>query len=213
MHDAVVEDPADSDRYSYRLVLSLWFLATLPMILLTWVVAPSFISHSNLPAAPTYFLLSALGMLWQGALARTMPRREAPGLSREGLRRRLWLAAPSHPRTSRRSLRALFWIMPLMGVAAISLLLTNAAASATMAFRFLRDPLWSRFFPAYAKSLGLMSPELAGQWWLLAVVPVVAVAALLGEEIFFRGPLLIGVSSFRFPPLPVPETPASRTSA
>jgi hypothetical protein len=58
-------------------------------------------------------------------------------------------------------------------------------------FHFLREPAVSRFFPSHAKTLGLMSPELAGQWWVVVVVPVVGlVTAVAGEELFFRGLLL-----------------------
>jgi hypothetical protein len=76
-------------------------------------------------------------------------------------------------------------------VATLSLLVSHAFVALTMAFRFLRDPAVSRFFPSHAKTLGLMSPELAGRWWLLLAVPVVGLlTALGGEELFFRGLLL-----------------------
>jgi hypothetical protein len=180
-----------SDRYSWRLLTAVWVLATLPMVVLTWGVTPWFISRSRVPAALAYFLLSTLGLFWQGALAWWMLRREATAFTRQGLRRRLWLAAPSHPRTRQRRRRAWLVVVPLTAVAVLALLVANAAVSATMLFRFLREPSWSRFFPGYAKSFGLMSPELAGQWWLLVVVPVVALGeVLMGEELLFRGLLL-----------------------
>jgi membrane protease YdiL (CAAX protease family) len=186
-----------SGGYSRRLLLTVWVLATLPMVVLTWAVAPWLISRSRLPAAPAYFLLSALGLLWQGVLGWWLLSREGTGFTRQGLRRRLWLAAPTHPRTRQRRRRAWLIVVPLTVVAALTLLLANAAVSATMMFRFLREPSWSRFFPGYAKSFGLMSPELAGQWWLLAAVPLVALVALMSEELLFRGLLLPRMGSQR----------------
>jgi membrane protease YdiL (CAAX protease family) len=179
------------DAYSSRQVLWLWTLATLPMVLVTWVVAPWLISSSGAPAGLVYFFLSALGMAWQGTLAWIMLRREGRPLSWQGLRDRLWLTRPAHSGTKWGRGRTVITALGLTLVAGSCLLVANAAAAATMVFRFLRDPFWSRFFPGHAKTFELMSPELAGQWWWLVIVPVVALPALLlGEELFFRGLLL-----------------------
>ena len=188
------EEPDDSgagEAYSWKRILLLWSLATVPMVVLTWLVAPWLIVRSRMPAALAFFFSSSLGMAGQGALAWGLLRRETPAWTVASLRRRLWLVTPRHPRTKRESRKPYLWLVPLVGVAALSLLVSHALVALTMLFRFLRDPAVSGFFPSHAKTLGLMSPELAGQWWLLLVVPVVGfLTALGGEELFFRGLLL-----------------------
>ena len=44
-------------QYSGRRVLGLCALVTLPLILLTWVIAPALIPHLPVPAVLTYWLL------------------------------------------------------------------------------------------------------------------------------------------------------------
>jgi membrane protease YdiL (CAAX protease family) len=179
------------EAYSWKRIFLLWSLATVPMVVLTWLVAPWLIARSRVPAALVFFFSSSLGMAGQGALAWGLLRRETPAWTVTSLRRRLWLVTPRHPRTTREGRKPYLWLVPLVGVAALSLLVSHAFVALTMAFHFLRDPAVSRFFPSYAKTLGLMSPELTGQWWLLLVVPVVGfLTALGGEELFFRGLLL-----------------------
>ncbi len=144
------------EAYSWKCILLLWSLAILPMVVLTWLVAPWLIARSRVPAALIFFFSSSLGMAGQAALAWGLLRQEAPAWTLAGLRRRLWLVRPRHPGTKRESRKPFLWLVPLVGVAA----------------------------------LGLMSPELAGQWWLLLVVPAVGLLGLGGEELFFRGLLL-----------------------
>ncbi len=188
------ESPDESHApgsYSWRRIFLLWSFVTVPMILITWVVAPWVIARRVMPATLVFFFLSSLGMIGQGAVSWDLLRREAPAWTWESLRRRLWLVAPCHPKTRRRSRRPYLWLVPLVSVAAVSLLVSQALVAATMRFLFLREPATSRFFPSHAKTFGLMSPELAGQWWLLIVVPVVGCLTIVaGEELFFRGLLL-----------------------
>jgi hypothetical protein len=185
-----VDQSGALEAYSWKRILLLWSLATVPMVVLTWLVAPWLIARSRVPAALVFFFSSSLGMAGQGALAWGLLRQEAPAWTVAGLRRRLWLVTPRHPRTQRSGRKPYLWLVPLVGVAALALLVSQALVALTMAFHFLREPAVSRFFPSYAKTFGLMSPELAGQWWLLLVVPAVGLLGLAGEELFFRGLLL-----------------------
>ncbi len=179
------------EAYSWARILGLWALVTLPMVVVTWLIVPWLIAHSRAPAALLFFSLSSFGILAQGVLARLLLRREDTVWTWAALRARLWLVSPRHPRTGRQSKKPYLWLVPLVAVAALSLFLSQAAVAATMMFHFLRDPATSRFFPSHAKTFGLMSPELAGQWWLLAVVPIVGCLSIYaGEELFFRGLLL-----------------------
>lgn len=172
-------------------LLLLWVLVTLPMVALTWVVVPWLVVRRLAPAALVFFFVSSGGVLLQAAVARVLLRREAAAWTWRGLRQRLWLDAPRHPATGRPSRTAWLWLVPFVGVAVVSLLLTHANVAATMLHRFLREPSTSRFFPGHAKAFGLMSPELAGQWWLLIAVPVVGLlTTVAGEELLFRGVLL-----------------------
>jgi membrane protease YdiL (CAAX protease family) len=172
-------------------VLGLWLLATLPMALATWTIAPWLIPRLRWPAAAVYLALTSLVMLWQGVLALWALRREGVPLRWRALRRRTWLQMPQHPGTGAPSPSRFFWLIPCLPLALLPLLLGNLFTASWLGLRLLGSPLLIELSPGYAKSFDLASPELAGQWWLLALVLVAsALCAFFGEELLFRGVLL-----------------------
>jgi membrane protease YdiL (CAAX protease family) len=177
--------------YSRTRVLGLWLLAVVPMVLVTWVVAPWLIPRLAWPAAAVYLALTSLGMLWQGALGLWALRREGVPLHWEAVRRRTWLHAPRDPKTGASRPWRFLWLVLCLPVALLSLLVGNVFTASWMALRMLRSPIAIDLSPGYAKSLDLASPEFSGQWWLLAPVLIAcALSAFFGEELLFRGVLL-----------------------
>ncbi len=177
--------------YSRSRVLGLWLLATIPMALVTWAVAPWLIPRLAWPAAAVYLALTSLVMLWQGALGLWALHREGVPLRWRALRRRTWLQTPRHPDTGVPSPSRFLWLVPCVPLALLPLLLGNLFTASWMGLRLLRSPLLIELSPGYAKSFDLASPELAGRWWLLALVLVAsALSAFFGEELLFRGVLL-----------------------
>ena len=181
----------DTPAYSRSRVLALWLLATLPMALVTWLVAPWLVPRLAWPAAAVYLALTSLGMAWQGVLALWTLRREGVPLHWEAIRRRTWLQAPRHPKTNEPRPWRFLWLVVSLPLALLPLLVGNVFTASWMGLRMLRSPLAIELSPGYAKSLDLASPELSGQWWLLALVLMTcALSAFFGEEFLFRGVLL-----------------------
>ena len=181
----------DTPPYSRSRVLALWLLATLPMALVTWLLAPWLIPRLAWPAAAVYLALTSLCMAWQGVLALWTLRREGVPLHWEAIRRRTWLQAPRHPKTNEPRPWRFLWLVVWLPLALLPLLVGNVFTASWMGLRMLRSPLAIDLSPGYAKSLDLASPELSGQWWLLALVLMTcALSAFFGEELLFRGVLL-----------------------
>jgi hypothetical protein len=181
----------DLPPWSRRRVLGLWLLETLPMGLVTWVVAPWLIPRLRWPAAAVFLALTGLGLVWQGALALWTLRREGVPLRWEAVRRRTWLQAPRDVRTGERRRWRFLWLAVTLPLALLPLLVGNVLTGSWAALRLLRSPAAIDLSPGYAKSLDLASPEFSGQWWLLALVLVAgSLGPLLGEELLFRGVML-----------------------
>ena len=183
-----------SGQYSRKKILGLWTLATLPMVLLAWGVAPILVPRLKLPAVGVYLVLLVLGMLWQLALSLWIIRREQGDLRWETIRHRVWLNAPLHPKTGQPRLRLYFWLLPCLLLAFLSLvlgiLLTSFNVIPMMLLRLPQTLVLLRGVP-YANVTELANPEFSGQWWALGLILVVwALSAFFAEEFFFRGILL-----------------------
>ncbi|HEY6074833.1 MAG TPA: hypothetical protein VIV15_15990, partial [Anaerolineales bacterium] len=68
--------PAALPQYSLGQMLGIWAVVTLPMVLLTWVVAPAVIPYSPLHPGLTYWLSAIAGMAWQFVVAVVILYRE-----------------------------------------------------------------------------------------------------------------------------------------
>ena len=176
--------------YTRGRVLGLWLLATLPLALVTWLVAPWLIPRLGWPASLVFLALVGVAQLWQGLLALWALRREGEPLGWKALRQRTWLQAPRHPTSDEPRPSRWLWLAIVLPLALLPLLIGNVFTASWLGLRLLRSPLAIDLSPGYAKSLDLASPELAGHFGLLGLVLVIGVLGLSSEELLFRGVLL-----------------------
>jgi membrane protease YdiL (CAAX protease family) len=176
-----------SDQYSLAKILGIWAVVALPMLLITYVIAPALIPRVNFEPGFLFFILAILGMVWQFVVSMIVLYRELGTLRWSVISKRMWYQTPRDPKTGVPNIRLLWWSVPLI-------LLVNG-----LLIFILVPPLTDAFlrvFPAlktpfYADSSRLFSPELAGQWWLLGLILISnAFNYFLGEELLFRGVLL-----------------------
>jgi len=184
--------PSDRDlpaaeQYSVRKILAIWAASAIPMGAGLWWVTPTFLTGRMDVPGVGWLVLATLGLVWQAMLAFALLRREGTPFTREGLTRRLWLAAPISPRTGRTRKRYLWWSAVAAAV--------YFAIDMSEVLMPLND-LWTKAFPALnppddALIENLAVPEIEGQWWLMGLLVVLILGNyLLGEELIFRGILL-----------------------
>ena len=191
---SIPEKPVQFQQYGFGRIAGLWALATLPVVLLAWLVIPRIIPFVQAPPILLYWLMYLIGMAWLSSLSLWVIRKEEGSLDWAAIRRRVWLNRLRDPRTGEQSAR-LFW-RAVPGMLFGAALLLFAVLFLTFAFYIVHRP-GLRFLepfslmPAYASASELASAEFTGQWWLagLAIVSWLA-SAFLGEELFFRGLLL-----------------------
>jgi membrane protease YdiL (CAAX protease family) len=177
-------------QYSLARIAAIWAAATVPMALLSWVVAPALAAD---PAQPGMERLAAMtvGLIWQFCLVVFLLHREGNGLRWSGIRRSLWLSAPRSPKTGSSQKLLWLWLLPLLAL--------------TAAYQFLGAPhvhdLWIGLFPFVAEPSGYSlaaffeGPEvrarMQGAWGVLVLFSVSALFnTVIGEELLFRGLLL-----------------------
>lgn len=167
-------------QYSIGRTLAVWAAATVPMGLLSWVVAPSLASQLNGPAplAQALLLLLTIGLVWQFVLVVWLMWREQGSLRWGVLREALWLRAPRSARTDRAGGRIWLVIVPL-------------------AVLFYAEGFIPTLAPAPGRDFGLLLASPAGEalfhgaWgWYGLMVALWIFNTVLGEELLFRGLLL-----------------------
>lgn len=174
------------EQYSLAKILGIWGLVSLPMGLLTWVVAPAIIPYIPLHPGITFWLLMIAGMMWQFVVSLVIVYRELGTLRWSAIRQRTWLQTSRDPRTDQRNPRLFWWLLPVLFFSA----LVNIGLAG-----YLDAPM-TRLFPAlepppFTNIEQLASPEFKGQWWLLGVTLLSQIFNyFLGEEFLFRGVLL-----------------------
>ncbi len=177
---------AQTGQYTLWQILGLWALATLPMALLTWAVAPAIIPYSPLLPGITYWLLLIAGMGWEFVVSLVIVYRELGTLRWSAIRQRTWLQTPRAPGADRPNPKLFWWLLPALlfsGVVNFGLR-PYLDGLVTLLFPSLQQP-------AFTDMSKLASPQFQGQWWLLAIVLVHgAFNYFLGEEFLFRGVLL-----------------------
>lgn len=187
IQDSLNRTQADQiDQYTLWQILGIWALVSLPMALLTWVVAPVIIPYSPLHPGITYWLLMIAGMAWQFVVSLAIIYRELGTLRWSAIRQRTWLQTPRDPGTDQPNPKLYWWLLVPLFFSALVNLGIASYLEAPMAWLFpaLKEP-------SYAMTEQLASPEFQGQWWLLGVALVsFAFNYFLGEEFLFRGVLL-----------------------
>ena len=176
----------ETGQYSLRKILGIWAIVTLPMVLLTWVVAPAIIPYSPLHPGITFWLLMILGMAWEFVVALAILYRELGTLRWSAVRERLWLQTPRDPVTDQPNARFYWLLLPLMIYDGVVAMVFTGYLDAPMAW------LFPNLHPAPFMDMSqLVSPEFHGQWWLLGLALVsFAFNYFLGEAFLWHGILL-----------------------
>jgi membrane protease YdiL (CAAX protease family) len=176
-----------NDQYSLAKILGIWAIVALPMLLITYVVAPALIPRVNLHPGILFWFLAILGMAWQFVVSMWIVHREEGDVRWATIRRRFWYTTPSDPKTGEPNAKLLWWSIPLilLSVGLGDMVLRGPLTAAILKLLPALTP------PSYSDSSNLVSPEFVGQWWLLGVVLINnAFNYFLGEEFLFRGVLL-----------------------
>lgn len=178
----------EAKQYSLTKILVIWALVAVPMPVLAFFVAPNLAPALGLDAGLTIWLLMIAGMIWQFVLSVVLLALEGlPDWTWKTLKARLWLGAPSHPKTGRIDLGLFWWLVPAFvfyGAIELSPLETFIGDLVLIPFPGLAQ------LPALDLQ-SLARPEFVGAWWLVGVAAISCVFNYaLGEELLFRGVLL-----------------------
>jgi membrane protease YdiL (CAAX protease family) len=179
------------EQYSLAKILGIWALAAVPMGILGWVVAPALSADLDpLAAATTRIWALTVGLIWQFVLSMIIVRREAGDLRWATIRRRLRLNTPRNPKSGKPQARLWLWVVPF----AIIFFLSGIVLAPIL------EPLWVSLFPFLAEPPSfdfgsiLESPDimarLVGNWGFVALLVLLSVFNIFGEEFLFRGALL-----------------------
>jgi hypothetical protein len=174
------------DQYTLWQILGIWALVTLPMALLTWVVAPAILPYSPLHPGLTFWLVIIAGMAWQFVVSLVILYRELGTLRWSVVRKRIWLQTPRDPRTDQPNRKLFWWVLLPVFINILLVFVLGGYLDAPMAWLF---PALKA--PAYMDIMKLVSPEFVGQWWIMGIVLVSFIFNyFLGEELLWRGVLL-----------------------
>ena len=174
-------------QYSLAKILGIWAVVALPMLLITYVFTPALIPRVNLEPGFLFFYLVLLSLVWQFIVSMIVLYRELGTLRWSVIRKRMWYQTARDPKTGEPNARLFWWSVPII-------LLVNG-----LGIMVLQGPITDAFLrflpalksPSYTDSGVLLSPEFAGQWWLLGVILIlIPFNYFLGEEFLFRGVLL-----------------------
>jgi hypothetical protein len=101
-----------------------------------------------------------LGMAWQFVLSMLIISREVRPLTWENLKKRLWLAAPTDPRSRRRRPILFLWVIPVL---IYGFAVGQTGVLEPLRVAFLRLAPWLGT-PEYAETKSLVSPGFVGAW-------------------------------------------------
>jgi membrane protease YdiL (CAAX protease family) len=182
-----MEDSRDRDgsrhavvrQYSLAQILAVWAAAALPMGVLAWVVAPWLRDQlgGDDPFAQALLICITAGLIWQFVLILILLSRELGGLRWSRARDALWLRPPRDPQTGRVGGRVWWWVLPFV------LLFLLLQFVPDLSGPFPRD------FPEFVDS-DRGEDFFRGAWGWFAVIVVLTVFNVIGEELLFRGLLL-----------------------
>jgi uncharacterized protein len=191
--DAIARSPLATGQYSVRKILGLWLLVTAPMGIFRFVVHPWLMPRVDLDPGILYWWLMIAGMMWQFVLSVVVLRSEGHTHSWRGLKDRLWLNPPKHPKRPGRYLLAYCFTVPVI--------LYAFAVEQSGWFDWIATSINSQWpalkAPSYILIESLQPLADGGAWYILGIAILSSVLNyLLGEELFFRGvllPKMIGV--------------------
>ena len=186
-HHAAGPAATDTGQYSLKKIIAIWALATLPMVVLAYIVTPAVIAYLNIPpSVPAFFVfwpLMILGLVWQFVLSLIIIRGETGTLKWSVIKERMWYTRPRDPDSGEYRPTLWLWVLPFIG---LSLLLQVVPMPDVIGSLFP----FTNTLPQY--NLGqLMTPEFQGVWVLLLLTLItIPFNYFLGEEFLFRGVLL-----------------------
>ena len=177
----------DIPLWSAAGLFGLWLLVVAPMAGLSLGLAPILIErHPELNPGLIFWATIILGMAWKTVVSVGVLVIEGQVWTWPEVRQRLWLVTPRHPVTGRSAWAAMWLVVPL-GVL--------FALSSGIAFAWLDEllagvlPSW--LAPDYGEITSLATPENRGNWVLLWFALVSSLFNyVLGEAFFFHGILL-----------------------
>lgn len=167
-------------QYSKKRILAYWALATVPMGLGAWVVAPMLAARwdDGLGLLRGLLIALTLGLAWQAVIVAVSVHREQGSLRWPVVRDALWLNAPTNPKSMRSSRRVWWMLIPAAFILA-----------ATTAIPGLPEPEARSFTLVLESDSG--QEFFAGNWgWFSLAVVMFVLNTFVGEELLFRGLLL-----------------------
>ncbi|OBR66537.1 hypothetical protein A7K91_03595 [Paenibacillus oryzae] len=175
---------ADPDQYSIRKIAGLWALVTFPVAFFRFVLLPLLVPIVNIHPGILFWLLMIVGMIWQFVLSVIILKKELGSLTWAGLKKRLWLQHPTHPKTFKVYKMAYSFTVPII--------LYAFFFESSGLFAFMEEGINEVFPmlapPDYTRIENLAVPEFVGAWYLLVIALISCLFNyLLGEELFFRG--------------------------
>jgi len=191
-----------TEQYSRKKIFFLWAAVTLPMILVSFLLAPVCIPRVLIAPILVYWVLFLMGGVWECLLALWLIRREEGNIRWETIRTRIWLNPPLNQRTGEAQPGSFLWLIPcgLIALFVLSLGVLLWALLPTFLEFIYPSPVLMQIsrilLPVSANNLELASPEYAGMWWLASILLVGWIfQSFFAEEFFFRGVLLPKMNS------------------
>ncbi|MGH2968993.1 MAG: CPBP family intramembrane glutamic endopeptidase [Solirubrobacteraceae bacterium] len=149
------------------------------MGVLAWVVAPWLRDQlgGDDPFAQALLICITAGLIWQFVLILILIGRELGGLQWSRVREALWLRPPRDPRSGRVGGRVWWWVLPFFLLFGLVQFVPDIPGPSPRDFvEFVDSDRGEDFF--------------RGAWGWFAVIVVLAVFNVVGEELLFRGLLL-----------------------
>src|SRR3712207_2306315 len=187
--ESMVDGPtseSQTKQYSLAKILGIWAAAALPMGALAWVVAPLVAAQLDGPVPLSRALIVSLtiGLIWQFVMVMFLVYRERRSLRWSVLKDALWLHLPRSSKTGRVGGRLWLVLIP------------------ALLFFWVQDfipsfppPVTSHTFEAFALS-DAGQAFMSGNWvWYAVLIALSLFNTVLGEELLFRGVLLLRMRS------------------
>lgn len=187
-HPSPETGPPQVPQYGRAAILALWSAATIPMGLLTWVIAPAIERPAfNVAWFKVLVALSTVGLAWQFVLTVLVLIWEQRSFDLTAWRRALWLQRPRRPEpsTTREVARRRYWWVLVPMIVAFTL---------ESAIPELPSPA-SRDFASYLDSNIGRSFLHGNVTWFVVIVALCVFNTVIGEELWFRGVLLPRMAS------------------
>ena len=173
-------------QYSLAKILVIWAAAALPMPFLTFLIGPWLAQYVDLKVELVRWMCIIVGLAWLFVISMIVLHRELGTLRWSVIRKRMWYQKPRDPKTGEPTLKPLWWALPAILISGI---VTSTPIGAVLQQAVLFVLPFLR--PWVMEGTELLSPEFAGQWWLLGVWLLSSIFNyFLGEEFLFRGVLL-----------------------